>query len=350
MEHVTYDVSQEYHIHIDRNGDFYPNVKISDTELKEEGKNQLSVWAERHPKRFEAIAKTYLLRQTAYSAESYRILQDSIIADISRSINRFSEGKFQTWLIHGFRKKMYEPVYDGDKTSVADNDQIKERLRAHINVNSRKENYFVEVFWDGRYLRNQGILSAIKLAEMFKRAIPNARNCGYALRSIFKNLESKKINVITHSTGTHVAAHLLFNVMSRFEYMQPTPDARINLVLVASASSGKKLFDNYYDRNTSFHFEAGDNYKVINVYNKRDGVLRKNMWYPSRASTKLGCNYRKESDKLYDHFSKVFPHSSYLECPNTFDIPRPPRTANHTFTNYVEHKSFDVVLNIIFAE
>ena len=133
------------------------------------------------------------------------------------------------------------------------------------------------------------------------------------------------------------------NVKKDFKYEKPTPNQNINLILVASASAGKKLFKNYYDRVTTYDFKKNDNYSIINAFNKKDNVLRLNLLYPFRASTKLGCDYHNESGKLKRYFSKNFTQSSFIEKPITYSGGAP-----HYFFNYVGDPSFVNVLKIIY--
>ena len=78
LERVTYDITKEYHIHLDMNGDFYPNSLISDADIKGSGNNQLKIWAKKHPNDFKKIAESYKLIEHTYSEKNYQILQDSL--------------------------------------------------------------------------------------------------------------------------------------------------------------------------------------------------------------------------------------------------------------------------------
>ena len=341
-EKIFYDIKQEYHIHIDQNGDFYPKQKIVDSDLRSRGENQLKIWAKEYPDDFEKIAREYNLNETSYSTQNFEILQDSIKLDIANSINFYSKSKPQTWLIHGYRKNLYQRENNIDNTSLSDNIKVKNRINKFLVEKSKNQPYYVEVYWDGKYMFFNK-KSAIKLAKMFKKAIPNAQNSGYSLRDIFKKIDKENINIITHSTGTHVATDLLFNARENFSYSKPTPNQKINLILVASASSGKKLFDNFHKRDSKIDYTSKDNYKIINAYNKKDNVLRLNMLYPFRASTKLGCNYRNESGKLLKYFNKNFSNSEYIEVPITYRGGAP-----HYFHNYINNKGFEEVLKMIY--
>ena len=93
-----------YRIFMDMNGDYYPENKILDTELKKSGQSQLKIWAKKYPIKFGEIAKSYNLDNTIYSEENYLILQDSIRSVITKQINDYRSQNL-TWIIHGFRKK-----------------------------------------------------------------------------------------------------------------------------------------------------------------------------------------------------------------------------------------------------
>jgi len=345
-EHTTkvhYNIEEEYHIHIDKNGDFYPDQFISDDDIRDKGNNQLRVWAKEYPKDFSKIAMTYHLNDTLYSALTYNILQDSIVANIARNINYYARNKSQTWLVHGFRKNLYQ-VQKGniDSTSLADNKIVKNHINNYLNKRSKETPYYVEVYWDGKYMF-LNLKTPIKIAKMFKHAIPDAKNAGYALRDVMQQIKCQNINILTHSTGTYVGANLLFNISDDFNYIKPTPTQHINLVLVASASAGKKLFKNFYQRITEFDYKTKDNYTIINAFNKKDVVLKINLLYPARASTKLGCNFMNESGKLTKYFSKNFTSSTFIQKRIKYKGVSP-----HFFYHYVGHPTFQNVFELIY--
>lgn len=313
VNYVKYNVEQEFHIHLDQNGDYYPEIEISDELLKEQSEGELHVWAQRFPEDFIRVAKHYDLDFELYSERNYRTLQASIVHHIVDEINLHSKDKYQTWLVHGFRKNLYQSPNAYQSTSYNDNQNAKKIINDYFKAFPDKSPYYVEVYWDGKYTPFKNIFSPIKMARLFKRAITNAERCGYALRAVFNGLDSKEIDIITHSTGTHLATSLLYNVNKRGGYKLATPEGNIEVLLVASASSGKKLFKNYYSRVTDIPFQSRDNYHIVNVFNEKDNVLISNLFYPFRASTKLGCNRRNESHKLAEAFKENFPNSRYTE-------------------------------------
>lgn len=330
-------------IFMDMNGDFYPENHIKDSELRGNGNSQLRIWAQTFPTDFEKVAADYGLLKTRYSATNYQILQDSIIGRIIGSINTHPLSENQTWLIHGYRKELYEPEGIHDSTSLYDNRVVTQRINERLEVKKAVKPLYVEVYWDGKYMIYTGYRSIIRLGKLFRdHAVPNAQRCGYSLRKIFKGIDSDNINLISHSTGTHIVTHLLFNVKST--YTVETPDNKsIKVALVASASSGVDLFQNYYRRNTSYAYQEHDNYTIINVFNRRDNVLRKGGMARRYGHTTLGCNFRGESEKLSTYFQNNFPKSVYRQIPINAAPP-----GNHFFWRYANTEGFLELVDLLF--
>jgi len=198
-----------YRIFMDMNGDYYPENVISNQELASEGKSQLAIWSKKYPNKFQSIAQSYNLINTTYSEDNYSILQDSIISTITRGINQFKTSQ-QTWIIHGFRKKISNENID-NSTSTLENKICRNRINDFLL--DSLDNLNIEVYWDGKYLKRGGLIRTIRLGFLFKnKAIPNAKHCGYSLRNVFEGIQCQHINIITHSTGTFVGSSLLFNL------------------------------------------------------------------------------------------------------------------------------------------
>ena len=343
-DHAQIIATRDYNIYrvfMDMNGDFYPENNISNEEMKVSGESQLAVWSKSFPDKFQNIATSYNLENTDYSELNYHILQDSIRASIIQSVNRFGT-KEQTWLMHGFRKQLTDENID-NVTSPSEYAFCRGRINNYISDSS--ENSYVEVYWDGKYMLKGGAMRMIKVGRLYKKkAIPNAKKCGYALRNIFHQLECQKTNLITHSTGTYIASSLLFNRSK--EDTLPTPNqSDIRIALTASASPGKKLFKNYYLRNTAFDFRGHDNYALFNFINEKDEALLKSrvaIKFPKLfGNTTLGCNYHGESEKLNTYFTEHFPNSIYCEGYNVTN-------QRHWFISYVQSEGFEDVLNFLF--
>lgn len=299
-----------FRIFMDKNGDFYPENTISNIDLKNKGKSQLRIWAEEYPNKFKEIASSYNLKNSNYSPSNFQILQDSIIENITKLIN-LDNSTFKTWIFHGYRKEIHKSVAsNSDSLSIVDNAFGVTEINNYLSSNNLNENLSIEVYWDGNYIKKGNIFRYIRLALIFKnKGIPNAENCGYSLRKVFAKINSKDMNIITHSTSTHIASSLLFNTKNKYVY--PTPNNNIKVLLLASASPGKKLFKHYYKRNTSINFEEKDNYSVMNAYNELDVALKKAGFVKILGNTSLGKNHHGESFKLDRYFDKKYPNSFY---------------------------------------
>jgi len=337
-----------YRIFMDMNGHFYPENIISDQELKTGGQSQLSLWAKNYPRKFELIAQSYKLNNTTYTERNYDILQDSIRSSITNRINQF-EFQNQTWLIHGFRKKITKDETDGLKVESPSSDfgnlECRNRISTYTS-NNDIENLFIEVYWDGKYMTRGGLIRMIKIGFLFKNhAIPNALNCGYALRKIFKETECQKVKIITHSTGTYVVSNLLFNIEPTSNNLQTPKQSDIRIAYTASASPGIKHFKNYYNRSTDIDYQKKDNYSILNFINKSDFVLLKKKGFIKLpkllGNTTLGCDFKGESKKLKEYFTKNYPNSKYTEAYNKYN-------ADHWFKSYIKSKGFDYVLNFLY--
>lgn len=343
IKHVKTLENGVYRIFADMNGDFYPENIIEESELRNKGKSQLCIWAKEFPNKFKDIAESYHLINTDYSERNYLILQDSIKNSIAKTINKNSSNR-QTWIIHGFRKRLYRKENDSkdNKTSVEDNAIGVSKINNYLD----KKELIIELYWDGRYGKTFTLRQKVKMGNVFKKeAIPTAQKIGYSLRDIFSKIKCPNINLISHSTGTHVVCNLLFNVNKN--YTSPTPHQNIKVALLASASPGKKLFKNYYERNSTIDFNKNDNYKILNVYHIDDFVLLKQkqksfvkgsikIYGPKFSSflgnTRLGCNRFNEAFKLKKYFERKFPHS-YFEYSRLKDKGR-----THLFSSYMDSK------------
>jgi hypothetical protein len=333
---------------MDMNGDYYPENKISDEELKKSGQSQLKIWAKKYPIQFGEIAKSYNLNNTIYSEENYSILQDSIRSIITNQINNYRSQNL-TWIIHGFRKKTVKDETDGFKVeypnSNFENLECRNRITTYL-LNKEMKTVFIEVYWDGKYLPRGGLLRTIKLGFLFKNhAIPNAIECGYSLRKILNKIECQKNNFISHSTGTYVISNLLFNLSPEYADIKTPHQMDIRIALTASASPGKKLFKKYYNRNTELNYQETDNYSILNFINKNDFVLLKKRGFIKLpkllGNTTLGCDYKSESKKLKEFFEMNFPNSTYSEAYNNYN-------GDHWFKSYTKSDGFEDVMYFLY--
>lgn len=285
-------------VFFDKNGDVYPSNDI-DENLFRNANYELKTL------RISTSNNVHI------SDQIWLDMQDSLSTEITLKLNKevSKENKLYI-LVHGFRKPA-EPI-NGD-TSAHDDYAF---IRNSINKATRRENYFLEVYWDGMYLKPERSLKFVtRLGKMFKKqSIVNAEKAGLGLRNIVSKIEKKDIIVISHSLGAEVLASLLFNENVHGRYT--TPDQRLEICMVAPAIS-KKEFKSYYNRSAEKSFLVADNYSLAIMYNEEDIVLSKayevlgvRISFSRRyGNTRLGCNCGNEAEELKKYFKKHFVHS-----------------------------------------
>lgn len=324
-------------IFLDKNGDYYPDFFISDTELKQSD-SELFKWSKANVEKFIEIGKVYNLYFVSFSDENYQMLQSKIIETRIESISDKSLN-FQSVsvLIHGFRKPFKTRDRSIDSWSYDDNNFVGEIIKSKL-----ANTFIIEIYWDGAYdccftrkMKNNKVIF-----ELFEKyATQNAISTGYSLRQIISKLQTDKLNIISHSTGAIVSSTLLFNayrneVKSEFKDFN-TPDQKlVNHCLMAPAIPSKP-YEEYYDRNTDRKYREKDNYTLTVIYNEKDFVLLKKdpemlVFGPGPMKygvTTLGCNHKKEIKKLENIFDSKYPVSK-------IDTKEIGPLKNHLFTYY----------------
>ena len=285
-------------VFLDKNGHVYPLSDI-DENLFRNANYELKKLSRLVSVNTDTSYWTWQKRQNEFSEK----LASKLNGEISSEQNLYI-------FIHGFRKPA-API-NGDTSAHADYGFMRER----INQATGKENYFLEIYWDGMYLKPEHSLKFIvSLGKMFKKqAKENAENAGLGLRKVISKIEKNDITVITHSLGAEVLTSLLFNAKEKEE--EATPHQRINICMAAPAIS-KKEFKRYYNRSLENPFIGRDNYNLTIIYNEEDFVLSKaykflgvKLSFSRRyGNTRLGCNCGNEAYELEEYFGKHFPSS-----------------------------------------
>ncbi len=285
-------------VFLDKNGDVYPRSDIDENLFRN---------ANYELKKLSSLGSV----NTYTSYRTWQKRQNELSEKLASKVNgEVSSGQNLYIFIHGFRKPL-APL-NGD-TSAHDDYGI---MRERINQATGQENYFLEIYWDGMYLKpDHSLKFIVSLGKMFKKqAITNAQNAGLGLRKVISKIEKNDITVITHSLGAEVAISLLFN--DEEEEEDATPHQRINICMAAPAIS-KKEFRSYYNRSLENPFIGRDNYNLTIIYNEEDLVLSKaykflgvKLSFSRRyGNTRLGCNCGNEAYELEDYFKKHFPSS-----------------------------------------
>ncbi|MFT4722040.1 MAG: hypothetical protein ACI8QW_000418 [Saprospiraceae bacterium] len=285
-------------VFLDKNGDFYPAFAVIEDEFEKTN--------------FSLREYSNVVLESKKLTDSIWVkIQEEVVSDLVEEINsRIAKEENLYVFIHGFRKPA-API-NGDTSAHDDYGFMRER----INQATGKENYFLEIYWDGMYLKPEHSLKFIvSLGKMFKKqAKANAENAGLGLRKVISKIEKNDITVITHSLGAEVVTSLLFNAKEKEE--EATPHQRINICMAAPAIS-KKEFKRYYNRSLESSFIEPDNYNLTIIYNEEDFVLSKaykflgvKLSFSRRyGNTRLGCNCGNEAYELEEYFEKHFPSS-----------------------------------------
>lgn len=288
-----------YRVFLDRNGDLYPALVLSDDVMAKAGASLEQVFADR-PGLFST-------RQA-----SFRAYQDSVATTTLEEVNRLAEEATDVFvLVHGFRKP-FRPT-SGGRTA-----EWEYRLLRQWAMNARpsgKKPLFIEVYWDGTYdccfsLKTKRNREIFELFE--QRAQQHATTTGYRLRPLLAGIETERLHLIGHSLGTRVLAAATFDAYEAPAELtgQETPaQPVVNICLVAPAIAGGP-FERYYQRGGTKH-SGEDNYSLAVFFNRKDFVLKKRFLIfgpgPRKfGDTSLGADRRKSIAKLADLFRTQF--------------------------------------------
>jgi hypothetical protein len=331
-------------IFMDKEGYYYPEMRIKDAELKNSC-SSLKEWYRQNPQKLDALCGQYHISIPGSTEERIEWLNDSVATALSAQINaKAASVKRVDVLIHGFRKKAYGKK-DGISTySTDDNEKFEKELPGNDSV------LFLEIYWDGKFITPLKAYRYKGLELFEKAAIPDAEITGLHLRKVIGAIRCRRINIITHSLGAQVGCELLFNAspgLKKEEALYGTPSQEdIRLCLIEPAI-GAGLFDSYYSRTTSYNYRAKDNYRLGIVYNENDFVLLKSYHMgifsilsspPDYGDTSLGCNYKGCIVSLKKLFADNYPHSRFEEPFNFSGL-----GADHRLYRYSRYKGFSAV-------
>ncbi len=310
-------------IFLDKEGSYYPESIINDHSLRKNN-NSLRNWYSTHRNEFNGICSNLGIPASAFN-EQLDSLNRKLARNITSEINNKSKGyDIVNVSIHGFSKKTYG-IRIIDRHSTGDNKKLEQALQ----VNTKKKLFFVEIYWDASYLGVFRSALANKGYKVFRdSAQPHAINVGLCLRKVIANINSERINIITHSLGARVACELLFNAETNnnAQENEATPmQSRIKICMVAPAI-GSELFKNYYKRGkiTKNPNVGRDNYELSIVYNTNDIVLNKSIPLPiyhlgnltayDIAKTALGCDCGNDIDSLETLLAPLHIRTFNLSC------------------------------------
>jgi hypothetical protein len=327
-------------VFFDRLGNMYPDYFISDTSLQN-CNGSLESWYISHAYEFEQIAKKYNSQFTFPDEQSLITLNDSILAFKIRAINSLRDSsKSLNVLVHGFRKSFNPSM---DRTSTQDFGFWEETIKTKSELITPS----LKIYWDASYDCCFSTNSAKNdsLFEMFEQAYKRADAVGLALRSLLNKLECQQLNIIGHSLAAKVIQSCIYNVIPNS--IPGLTQDRVNICLIAPATSGGVSWVNYLQRNVSI--PSKDNVRLLILYNEKDFALRKKdnklgFFGPGAnkyGSTRLGCNKGLEAEKLADYFNEKYPNSTIklVDCTKLGRV--------HSSRFYVDSVFFDEVIEWI---
>ena len=308
-------------IRLDGEGNYYPNIFIEDKSMKKSD-GKLSVWYKNHPLLFDSLLTTNNIQKTEGSIDQ---LNRAIETNFKHLIDSLSNTRQIIFLIHGYRKQMYDKK---DNTlATIDNDSVESKLGSN--------KLFVEIYWDSKHISMlKGVFGKKGFKMMEASAIPNAKNVGIQLRSLISSINKSEVSIICHSLGAVVANELTFNYSSETNLMNGKQLKTVYL----GAAIGYESF-----RNVALRGIGNYELKTCISYNVDDFVLLKDFGKLVNSSaitygnTSLGCNYDGDIDKLLNMYKTELPEE-YLPI-----IINMNGRKDHRLSYYVNHSSFDQV-------
>ena len=316
-------------IRLDGEGNYYPNIFISDENMKKSD-GKLSIWYDKNPAEFKSLGDKYNINTDSLSLN---YLNNSIEQRFTKLIDSLSIDKQIVFLIHGYRKQMYDQK--DNVLSTVNNDSVETKLG--------QNKLFVEVYWDSKYITKfKSIIGKRGFKLMETSATANAKNVGIQLRSLVSSMKNPEIAIITHSLGAIVGNKLTFAYDSNSNLME---DKLIKIAYLGPAI-GHESF-----KKSALRGKANYDLKTCIAYNEDDFVLQKEfgkfgIYVDSDATTygntSLGCNYNNDIDKLLNMYLEKMPNENAPVIVNMSG------EKIHHFPNYAGHTNFTKVYDFLF--
>jgi hypothetical protein len=298
-------------VFFDREGSIYPDYFIADSSLLN-ASAKVHNWYIAHPIDFEKISTFYNCTEKTPSQVGIEELDAAIL---KKKVGQIDQMKTQenklTILIHGFRKSFVKS--GDDNTSTTDFDFLEAQLR----LNGQQNIPVLKVYWDGLYdcCFSLNAKKNDQLFALFETSYNIAENVGFGLRKLLNQLDFNQLNILGHSLAAKVIQASLYGT----EKCSATclQQSKVNVCLIAPATSGIESWRNYYERN--FLVGEKDNVRILVLYNEKDFALLKKdnkieLLGPGAkkyGSTELGCNKHKSAEKLKTYFTENYPKSTF---------------------------------------
>ena len=340
--------SNTLRVYMDKNGDYYPpGIFINDDALYKSG-GSMRDWYHQNPDFFNTVCQKFNVPERNNIDDRMTFLNKTICLYYANIIN-LQPNKHVFMLVHGFRKRAYYKPDLFTYLATTDNTILKETIN---NMTTEDNNIYLEIYWDACYFKPAKAMKDEGFVIFRDLAVANANKVGLALRQLIIDLNTQKINVVTHSLGARVACNLLFNVNSVDEsYPMIQADKKVKVCFIAPAI-GSELFENFYHRSAKLEpATSTDNYEICIVYNRFDYLLRKQgrilgITFTNRdatafANTSLGCDYNNDINRLKYMFKTQFRNT---KPPTIVDVTRGKSITNHLVKKYCKNPKFKNLL------
>ena len=336
--------SNTVRVFMDKNGDYYPpGIFINDNTLYKSG-GALRDWYRQNPGSFDTICTKFGIPAISNINDRVALLNKKICLRFADLLNQQS-GKQLFMLVHGFRKRAYDKPDLFTYLATTDNEILKKTIS---NMTPGNNNIYIEIYWDACYFKPAKALKDEGFIIFRDQAVENANNVGLALRQFVTDLNTRDLNIVTHSLGARVACNILFNLTSAATLYPMIPtDKKVKTCFIAPAI-GSGLFENFYQRSRAgLPVPNPDNYEICVAYNRYDYLLRKegrilgitfsNRGATAFANTSLGCDYNNDIKKLQDMFAAQFRST---KPPLMVDVTAGKSMMNHLVKSYCNNPKF----------
>ncbi|HEY0091652.1 MAG TPA: hypothetical protein VGB43_04115, partial [Flavobacterium sp.] len=155
-------------IYLDKEGSYYPRLFITDSDMKKNC-SSLKDWYHSNPDELEALCANYQIEAILDFDLKVSRLNLALAKEYADRINlKKSQYEGIDILIHGFRKKAFGNIDHYSRYSSED----YEILRSSLTNESKT--LFIEVYWDGKYVKPRQSLPHRGFKVFEQAAIPNA--------------------------------------------------------------------------------------------------------------------------------------------------------------------------------
>ena len=299
-------------VFLDQEGSIYPDYFISNESLFQ-SKACLHAWYNDHPVEFLNIAKKHNCPIENSDEQSIQQLEDTLLAQAIRKIESMkTASKTLNVLVHGYRKPFVPNEHDVTSVDAFAN------LEAKLNSGLGVEHPTLKIYWDASYNCCYS-LDGEKNREMFEgfeRAYYRADTVGVSLKRLLNTVSFAQINFVGHSLAAKVLQSCLYDLKGNG--IPCLSQARVNVCLIAPATTGIESWVNFQRRNYSI--PAQDNVRIWMLYNEKDFALKKKdnhfeLFGPGAEAygpTTLGCNYKHTLDKFEKYTKEQFVGSTFI--------------------------------------